>query len=169
MLGMPIAPAIDPVSTTDAPLGSSGRAFWEGEQRTSDVHGVSLVEMLFGDVAEFHEFVESGVEHQHINTPVLRLDGCIEAVDVGQICGVRLHCHRAMPDLRHRVVEFSLSTTGDDDMGPLSGERLCDAQADPDATAGHNRDVAIQFIAHESYSSISFMPLGWSQNWLRQR
>lgn len=106
--------------------------------------------MLFGDVAELHEFEESGVEHQHIDTPVLRLDGRIEAVDVGEICGVRLDRHRAVPDIRHRLVEFGLSTAGDDDMRPLCGEGLRDSQADSCAAAGNDRDLAIQFIAHES-------------------
>jgi hypothetical protein len=107
-------------------LDGSGKAFWKATGYL-DVRVVSLVEVLFGDVAEFHEFVESGVKHHHIDTPLLRLDGRIEAVDVGQICGVPCDCHRAGPDLHRRTVGFGLSTTGDDDMGPFSGEGLCDA------------------------------------------
>jgi hypothetical protein len=86
---------------------------------------------------------------------MLRFDGRIEAVDVGQICGVRLYRHRAMPDVRHRFVEFGLSTAGDDDMGPFPGEGLCDAQADSCAATGHDRDLAIQSTAQESYPSVA--------------
>jgi len=58
---------------TEEPLVSSGNAFCTREQQTAHVRIEGLVEMFLGNLTEGAEFIDPGIDRQHIDMPGLRL------------------------------------------------------------------------------------------------
>jgi hypothetical protein len=46
--------------------------------------------MLHGDLPKRAEFVDPGIDRQHVDMPGLRLDGCVDAVEVGEVGDIAL-------------------------------------------------------------------------------
>jgi hypothetical protein len=98
--------------------------------------------MLLGDLPERGEFVNSGVDRQHVEMSRLVLDRRIDMVEVGKVGGVALNRGGFAADRGDGLFQFGLAASGDKHTRALFGEALGDTEADPGAAAGHERDFA---------------------------
>src|SRR5580700_793020 len=67
-----------------------------------------LVEMFFGDVAEWYEFADAGVGEDNIDSSLHFADCLVEKVKIGHFGDVSLNTRRIGTDCLHGLVEFLL-------------------------------------------------------------
>jgi hypothetical protein len=80
--------------------------------------------VLLGDLAEWSEFIDAGIYREHIDPSRLRPDGCKDAVEVGEICGIPPDRLSTAADRGDRLVQFELTPAGDKDAGAFFGKTL---------------------------------------------
>ena len=138
----PLIDTIEPVRITEEPLVSNGSAFCTVNKQAAHVRVERPVEMLLGDLAECGEFVNPGIDRQHVDMPGLRLDGCVDAVEVGKVGHIALDRCGIAADRGDCLIQLGLTAAGNKYSSAFFCEVLGDAEADAGAAAGHERDFA---------------------------
>src|SRR5271170_3075123 len=96
--------------------------------------------------------------------PGLRLDGCVDAVEIGEVGGIALDRRGIAADRGDRLIQFGLMAAGDKHSGALLGKMLGDAESDSAAAAGHERDFARKLPGHGEVSCDCATPMAGSSN-----
>ena len=122
-----------------------------GEEKTLDVGVESLVEMFFGDRPEGREFTAAGIGEDDIDVASLLLDGCVQAVEVGEFGHVALDSGDVLANRLDRLVEFSLAAAGNEDLSAFGDEMLSGGQADAAGASGDDGYFSIQ-LSHDRFS-----------------
>jgi hypothetical protein len=101
-----------------------------------------------GDLSQRGEFVDSGIRRQHVDMPGLCLEGCIDAVEVGEIRRIALKCSGIAADRSDCLVEFGLMASGDKHACAFRGKMLGYAEANAGAAARDDSDFACELPGH---------------------
>jgi len=101
----------------------------------------------FGNVTQRQHGTTASVGEQHIQAPLFLSDAGVEFVQLLQPGGVDRNTG-GIANLRHSLVQLSLATPGDVDMGTLLCKAFCRGQADAGGAAGDQCDLAFEFLAH---------------------
>src|ERR1700751_2959309 len=109
--------------------------------------------MLLGDLSQRGEFVDPGIRRQHVDMPGLRLDGCIDAVEVGEVRGIALYRCGIASDRSDCLIQFGLMAAGDKHACAFRGKMLGDAEADAGAAARDDSDFARKLPGHAAFLS----------------
>ena len=79
----------------------------------------------------FHCFDNASVGERDIDLALLRFDHLIKPVEVLKIGNVPLNCRDVRSDFGSGLIQFSLSSSRDEDISSLSDEPFGGCQADP--------------------------------------
>src|SRR5215469_2209920 len=104
--------------------------------------------MLLGDLSQRAKFVNPGIHRQHIKMSGLRRNGCVSAVEVGEVGGIAPDRRCIAADLGDCFIQLRLATAGNKHPRAFLRETLGDAEADPGAAAGNERDFACKLAGH---------------------
>ncbi len=106
--------------------------------------------MLFGDLPEGAELVETGIGDQHVDAAGFLLHRGIDPVDVGELRCVALDRGGVAANRGDRLLKLGLPATGDEHLCALLGEALGDAKADARTAARYEGDLASKLPAHDA-------------------
>src|ERR1700722_3151504 len=81
-----------------------------------------LVEMFFGDVAEWDEFADAGVGEDNIDSPLHFANCHVEKVKIGHFGDVALNTGRIGPNCLHGLVELLLAAPCDENISAFIDE-----------------------------------------------
>src|SRR5207237_502783 len=121
-----------------------------GEQHAADVGVERLVEMLLGDLAKRPDFVEPGVDDEHVDAAGFFPDRLVDAVDVGEVGGVAPDGANGAADFGNCFVEPRLIPAGDEDPSALADKVGRDAATDASTAAGDDGDLTCE-LAHRRF------------------
>src|SRR5580704_3490363 len=99
--------------------------------------------MLLSDFVQGSEFSDAGIGEDDIDFTFSR-DDLVEAIKVGQLGNISLDASDVPTDCFHGLVEFSLPTTGNENVGALLHEELCGSQPDPGCAACNHCYFSLQ-------------------------
>jgi hypothetical protein len=115
------------------------------EQRTFHIRIECLIEVFFGNFADWSEAAAAGVRIDDIEPPFFALDLCEELVEIIKVRGVGFNgCQVAAHKVRS-LVQLGLSPTGNEDVRSLLDETLGGGKADSGGAACDKRDLSAKF------------------------
>src|ERR1700722_4140865 len=116
--------------------------------------------MLLRDLSQGSKFSDAGICENDIDSP-LRLDGLVETIKVGQFGNVSPNSNNVGANCFHGLVEFLLTTAGDEDVGALLYEELCRSQPDPCCATSNHCYFPLQLLSFgHGRSSCSLFTIG---------
>src|SRR6266481_4775368 len=101
--------------------------------------------MLLRDLSHGSKFSNASVGEHDIDSP-FRLDGLVETIKVGQFGNVSLNASHVVTYRFHGLVEFPLTTAGDEHVGTLFYEELCRGQSYPRGAASDDCHFSLQLL-----------------------
>src|SRR4029453_10203472 len=125
-----------------------GQPLLHGEEQALHVGAEDLVVVRLGDGAEGQHLAPARIGEEHVDAPLLLLDGGVEAIEVGELRHVALHGHRAVADLLHRLIELALAPACDEDVGTFVRESLGGGEADAAVASRDHRDFSLELLCH---------------------
>src|SRR6202000_2569361 len=84
------------------------------EEQSANIGVERLVEVLFGNLPERAEFIDTGVGEQDIDAASLCFYDVVYSIDIGNVRCVGLDGGCIASDLGHGLVEFRLPAAGDE-------------------------------------------------------
>jgi hypothetical protein len=101
-----------------------------------------------GDGAEREHLPAARIGEEHVDAPLLLLDGGVEPIEIGELGHVTLDGHRAVADLLHRLIELGLAPARDEDVGTFVRESLGGGEADAAVAPRDHRDFSFEPLRH---------------------
>jgi hypothetical protein len=145
-------------------FGKQRQRFLHGEQQAAHIRIERPIEMLLGDLSQRGEFVDPGIRRQHVDMPGLRFDGCVDAVEIGEVGGIALDRRGIAADRGHCLIQFGLMAAGDKHSGAFLGKMLSDAEANAGAAARDDSDFACKLPGHGEVSCDCATPMAASSS-----
>ncbi|MCY1439200.1 hypothetical protein D9M71_554250 [compost metagenome] len=103
--------------------------------------------MSFGDLTQRQHGAAAGVDKQHVEPTMVLVNAGIQRIELLELRGVDGNTG-GVANQFHRLVQFSLTATGDVDVSALFSEAFGGGQTDASASASDQCDFTFQFLAH---------------------
>src|SRR5204862_5565118 len=100
------------------------------------------------DLSEHAELVNSGIDHQYVDAPGLRLDGRVDAVEIREIGAIALNRCGIAADRGDCLIQLELTSASNKYARVFSSKAFGNAKADAGAAARHERDFACELAGH---------------------
>src|SRR5689334_3143685 len=91
--------------------------------------------MLWRDGFDWDPLREGRVRHDDVDGPLLGGNGLAQAIKIIEVCGVALDNRHMLADEGSGLLKFGLSSSHDEDIGPLLDEALGYGSSDACAAA----------------------------------
>src|SRR5260370_4945255 len=120
-----------------AAVNQQRQGFLHSENCAVQIDVKEFVEMLFCLFVEGNELSNTRVGNYNVDSPFCSANGLVQTIQVSPLGNVALDASDIVADCLNRLVQFSLATSGNENIGAFFDEEFCDSQANP---LGRSRD-----------------------------